>query len=636
MPIHHCAGLSCGYVGFSDGWQDLRLHGRLTWRFDHAGCRYRRAFSGELASSHGVIALGFAPSACGAFTRARTALASSFDTQRAQFIDPWRQWATHLTLPRPNEALGDQALLSATMLKMHEDRAYPGAIVASLSVPWGNSTDSLGGYHLVWPRDTTLTAFALLAANQLPDVRNVLAHLIASQRPDGHWAQNYFPDGEPYWTGTQLDETALPVLLAAKLAEIGESSLPGTTGMVRAAIGFIARTGPGSPQDRWEENPGISPFTLATCIAALVAAAPWLSEEERAYALSVADDWYERLDLWCYVSDTMLSEEVGVEGYYVRIGGATADGHHDERVQLRNREGEWIPGARLVSLDFSYLVRLGLRHALDPRVQNTIKVVDHLLKVETPSGNLYRRYNGDGYGEHADGRAFDGHGIGRAWPLLVGERGHLALQSGDDPIEYLETMQRCASTGGLLPEQVWDSDPIPELGLFPGRPSGSAMPLVWAHAEFLKLMVARDRGRPIELLDAIEERYGAVTAAASEAVSEQSSAIGIGAAQSPPTWHWRVDAPIVRLPHERDLMIEDLDPFSLHYGFDRWNRIADRIAVAQPFGIWAVRFSAEELADVGELNFTRRHERGWENVDHRIEVGGTLQVSAYGTLVKSD
>jgi glucoamylase len=611
--------LSCGYVGFSDGWQDLRLHGRLTWRFARAD-NGTVALSAELAGSNGVVALGFAPTTYGAFMLARTALAADFEGQRARFLEPWQQWGARLQLPRPNEPLGELALLSAAMLKIHEDRAYPGAAVASLSVPWGSSTDSLGGYHLVWPRDASLTAFALLAANQLTDVRHMLSHLIASQSRDGHWPQNYFPDGNPYWTGIQLDETALPVLLAAKLAEIGESDLPGTVQMVRAAVGFIARTGPSSPQDRWEENPGISPFTLATVISALVAAAPWLEKDESAYALSLADDWNERLERWCYVRGTALSEEVGVEGYYVRIGSGDADGVLGEGLQLRNREGEWIPARRLVSLDFSYLVRLGLRSAHDPRVQNTIKVVDHLLKVETPSGAVYHRYNDDGYGEHPDGRPFDGSGVGRAWPLLVGERGHLALQAGDDPLEYLQTMLRCASPGGLLPEQVWDSEPIPDRGLFPGRPSGSAMPLLWAHAEFVKLLVARERGRPIELLAAIEERYGAINAA-SGLLAE---AAGPRPPDPTPAWHWRMDVPIVRLPAGRDLLIEDLVPFSLHFGFDGWKGVGDRPAVAQPFSIWAARLSAEELSHAAELNFTRRYQGGWENVDHRIMLGGSL------------
>src|SRR5579862_3743032 len=375
--------------------------------------------------------------------------------------------------------------------------------------------------------------------------------------------------------------------------------------MVRAAIHFIAHNGPSSPQDRWEENPGVSPFTVAVVISALVAAQFWLSEEERRYALDLADDWNERLEGWCYVRDTALAREAGVSGYYVRIGNA-ADGADSvsDWVQLRNRAGEWIRASTLVSLDFSYLARLGLRSARDPRIQETLKVVDRLLMVNTPSGPLYHRYNGDGYGEYHDGRAFDGNGVGRAWPLLVGERGHLAMQSGEDPIAYLRTMWRCASIGGLLPEQVWDSAPIAALGLEPGRPSGSAMPLLWTHAEFLKLLIAREDRRPIELLQAVEQRY---RASGAHYAARQAAA-----------WHWRTEVPVLQHETGRALLIEDRVPFTLHFGFDGFQRIEERAASAHPFGLWAVHLSAAELTGARELNFTRRYEQRWEGLDHRI------------------
>jgi glucoamylase len=611
--------LSCGYVGASDGWQDLNCHGRLTYRFDSA-VEGTVAITAETAGHCGVLALGFGGNAHGALTRARSALAVSFDALRAEFLQDWHDWSARLQLPRPDDALGDAGMLSAAVLKIHEDRAYPGAVVASLSIPWGNSTDRLGGYHLVWPRDAALTAFALLAANQLHDARHILAHLIATQRDEGHWPQNYFPSGEPYWSGVQLDEAALPVLLAAKLRELGESELAGTRRMVCAAVRFIARNGPCTPQDRWEENQGVSPFTVAVAISALVAGHYWLPAEEGRYALELADDWNERLESWCYVRNTELARQAGIGGYYVRIGNA-ADGAESvsEWVQLRNRAGEWIPAATLVSLDFSYLVRLGLRSARDPRVCDTLKIVDRLLRVETPSGSLYYRYNGDGYGEYHDGRPFDGAGVGRAWPLLVGERGHLAVLSGEEALPYLETMWRCASVGGLLPEQVWDAAPIPELGLEPGRPSGSAMPLLWAHAEFLKLLVARERRRPIELLQAVEERYARTHGNGGR--DPRVGGDGPGGESDGGAWHWRDEVPVLKLEAGRSLVIEAREPFALQVGCDGWQRVEARVAVEQPFGLWGVRLPADELAGLRELNFTRRFGEKWEGVDHRVSLG---------------
>jgi glucoamylase len=363
------------------------------------------------------------------------------------------------------------------------------------------------------------------------------------------------------------------------------------------------RTGPSSPEDRWEENPGVSPFTLAVAISALIAAAPWLPPPERAYAEGLADDWNERLESWCYVQGTPLARQLGVDGYYVRIAGLEKSGELSAAVTLCNRDGEVVLASALVSLDFSYLVRLGLRSATDQRVLDTVKVIDNVLRVETPSGPLYHRYNEDGYGEHPDGSAFDGQGVGRAWPLLVGERGHLAMQAGEDPLPYLQTMWNCASAGGLLPEQVWDADPIPSQELVPGRPSGSAMPLLWSHAEFLKLLIARERGRPVEMLRSVEERYALPLPPAPEA------------------WHWRDEVPVLRLEAERSLLIEDRQPFTLHLGFDGWKGIEDRVAAAQPFGLWSVLLTASELARHRELNFTRRFGAVWEGADHAVTLG---------------
>uniref|UniRef100_UPI002869A1FF glycoside hydrolase family 15 protein n=1 Tax=Deinococcus sp. TaxID=47478 RepID=UPI002869A1FF len=463
---------SAGIVGTSDGWQDLSAHGTLTWAYTKAGPG-NVALSAALGDQCGVIALAFSNTARGAWTLARSGLAEGFDTAKRAFLRAWSTWGEKLQFPAPTPELGHLAQFSATVLKMHEDRTFPGAIVASLSTPWGDSTDTLGGYHLVWPRDATLAAFALIAADQLEDARRILARFMATQQQDGHWPQNNYPSGDPFWTGLQLDETAFPVLLAAKLRELGTPEFPGTAEMVRRAVSFVVRTGPTSDQDRWEENPGVNPFTLAVAVAALVAGADWLEDTERADALRVADEWNERLETWCYVEHTPLAHDLHVTGYYVRLAPPHADGGLGGQVMLRNRMGETVMASALVSLDFSYLTRLGLRAGTDPRILDTVKVVDALLKVSTPSGDLYHRYNSDGYGEHEDGRPFDGSGIGRAWPLLAGERGHLALDAGEDALGYVQTIARCASSGGLLPEQVWTRLPSRSAACSLGGPRGA-------------------------------------------------------------------------------------------------------------------------------------------------------------------
>jgi glucoamylase len=463
----------------------------------------------------------------------------------------------------------------------------------------------------VWTRDAVEAGFGLLAAGQTDDSRRLLAYLVATQNEDGGWSQNFFPDGRPHWTGVQLDQVALPIVLAECLSERGLPETPESVAMIRRAIAYVARQGPLSPQDRWEENAGASPFTLALEVAALVAAAKHLDAAERGYALGLADCWNERIEEWTYVRDTALAREFGVDGYYVRIAPLPENGGLCGRVEVHNRPHELVEASALVGLEFIYLARLGLRRADDPRIRASARVVDALLRVETPCGPTYHRYNGDGYGEHEDGRAYDGTGVGRGWPLLVGERGHLALLQGDDPLPYLEAMACMTGRCGLLPEQVWDAPPIPERDLMPGKPTGSAMPLVWAHAEFVKLFVARKRRRPLELLEAVRERYG-------------------GTMPSAPAWYWRSDVPFGELPEGKALVIEDQWPFLLHFGFDGWQDVRDRRAQPLGLGMFGVPFARSELHAHRELEFTRFYvdARRWEGHDHAIGLAHDAEASA--------
>lgn len=598
----HFLRASAGYVGASDGWQDFHRNGAMTWTFARAE-QGNVALTGELAGGKGVLALGLAATARGALTLAASSLAEGFDAIRDRFLARWQSWTHGLRIPAPDSSLEAEGRISAMVLKVHEDRTYPGAVVASLSTPWGFAHDDPGGYHLVWSRDAVEAGLALLAAGQAEDARRMLAYLVATQQPDGHWAQNFFPNGTPYWQGIQLDETAFPVLLACKLADEGklqDLDLPATV-LVRKALGFLARTGPFSPQDRWEENAGASPFTLALAVAALVAGAEmFLAGEDRDYALSLADNWNARIEEWTYVEDTELDRTYGTRGHYVRITppGQTA---LRGRVLLQNHPGGVLPARQLVGLEFLYLVRLGLRSPQDPRVRDTVKLVDALLRVELPTGVFYHRYNQDGYGEHADGSPFDGAGVGRAWPLLAGERGHHALLSGEDPLPYLRAMAQATSPGGMIPEQVWDSEAIPERALFPGKPSGSAMPLAWAHAEFLKLLLALPRREPLERLPAVVQRYRQP--------------------RLPDIWHWRTDTPLESVSQGCDLLIEAPQPFTLHIGFDGWSDVRDLDAVPLGLSMYGVRLPRAVLGSHSTLEFTRRFRSGWEGKDYQVRLG---------------
>ena len=162
----------------------------------------------------------------------------------------------------------------------------------------------------------------------------------------------------------------------------------------------------------------------------------------------------------------------------------------------------------VVDAGFLELVRYGVRHADDPLIVDSLKVIDHTLKVETPVGPCWRRYNHDGYGQRHDGGPYLGWGQGRAWPLLTGERAHYELAAGHDVVPYIKTIEGFSSQGGMLPEQIWDAPDIPELGLKLGKFTGAAMPLVWAHAEYVKLLRSVTDGKIFDRISSVAERYG--------------------------------------------------------------------------------------------------------------------------------
>ena len=151
-------------------------------------------------------------------------------------------------------------------------------------------------------------------------------------------------------------------------------------------------------------------------------------------------------------------------------------------------------------------MRYGIRAPGDPLIEDSLRVVDACLKVDLPQGPCWRRYNNDGYGQQADGRAWHGYGVGRPWPLLTGERGHYELAAGRDVRPYVKAIEEFSSATGLLPEQVWDYADIPSLDLYCGRSAGSAQPLCWAHAEYLKLLHSTVNGRIFDRISIVEER----------------------------------------------------------------------------------------------------------------------------------
>ncbi len=598
---------SVGLVGASDGWQDFHRNGRMSWHYAEAGPG-EVALTAQLPRA-GTLALGMGSSRQAAATLALQSLTAGFAPVWAAFCRGWQQWldTIHWPLAPTPEALV-MLRRSTAVIKCHEDHTYPGAFVASLSVPWGEASSSRGGYHLVWARDLVETAGALVALGCFSDALRILIYLIATQQADGHWLQNQWLGGKPFWQGIQLDEAAFPVLLASALAERGALGEVRVDDMVRRALGFIAREGPATRQDRWEEDTGVNTFSCSVAVAALIEGSRFLAGREADCALMLADAWNTCLEEWTWAENTDLARRLGVPGYYMRSAPEDVlihDGVKQEHLLVKNRAHDLgLVADEQLAIDCLQLARFGLRAVDDPHMSASIKAIDALLKTDTPKGPVWHRYNGDGYGEHPDGAPFDGWGRGRGWPLLTGERGHIAVLAGEDARPYLAAMTRMTGPGGLLPEQVWDSAPIPERGLYPGQPSGSAMPLVWAHAEFIKLVLSLAAGAPVDRPARTWARYGGHRPQLDYAL-------------------WQPGQRLRQLKAGKELRLLLPEPARVHWGKNDWQSPAD--VDTEDWGLGHVaRLPTADLAEGDRIDFTFYwpDSEAWQGENFQVVITG--------------
>jgi glucoamylase len=616
---------SAGFVGTSDGWQDLNQHRQMTWMYTRAE-NGNVALTAEIDLQHSgenfLLALGFGANSFEAGQRALSSLLDGFESARSFYIHEWQNWLkTLLPLGSQDNVKETQELymVSTAVMRTHESKHFPGALIASLSIPWGYSKgdDDLGGYHLAWPRDLVESAGGLLAAGAYDDARRVLYYLQVTQEADGHWPQNMWLDGSPYWGGIQMDETAFPILLvnlASREKALKLDDLPRLWPMVRKAAGFLVKNGPVTPQDRWEEDPGYSPFTLAVEISALLAAADQADLNGEAkigtFLRETADTWNSSIEHWIYATNTDLARQLGVDGYYVRISSPdVADAASPSKgfVPIKNHPpGDNLEQAvYILSPDALALVRFGLRAPDDPRVVNTVKVIDALLKTDLPYGPGWHRYNDDGYGEHRDGGPFDGTGVGRVWPLLAGERAHYELAAGhmDEATRLLHILEASTGAGKLLPEQIWDTNDIPEKELFFGKPSGSAMPLVWAHAEYVKLLRSLRDGRVFDMPTQTVQRY-------------------IKAKTESNRVSWRFNNKCLTIPAGKILRLELLAKATVHWSVDNWRTIQDTETLETGLDVYLVDLPVDKLSANTTLVFTFHWSTfdTWEGTDFFVNI----------------
>ena len=570
VPFSH---VSCGYVGASDGWTDLHDDFKMDWEFARAGDG-NVALTGQLdlgETQEFTLGLAFGNSEHRAVSNLLQSLATPFEHHLAKYQKQWDEAASHLKpLGKASFDHGNLYHSSYSLLLAHEDKSFAGALIASLAIPWGEAKgdNDVGGYHLVWTRDMIQSATALLAAGDAATPLRALIYLAVAQHPDGGFAQNFWVDGDAYWSGIQLDEVAFPIMLAWRLRREKALADFDPSHLIRSGAAYLIRNGPVTQQERWEEASGYSPSTLASNIAALICASLFLREsgdkEAAAFVEEYADYLEAHIEEWTLTSTGSLVE--GTSTYYMRILPEQVGQEHpaedkESRVlhiaNLPPGGPSDFPARNIVDGGFLELVRYGIRSPDDPNIVATVKVIDKVLKTDTPAGPTWHRYNHDGYGQRQDGGPFTQYGVGRAWPLLSGERGTYELAAGRSTEIYLRAMEGLASKTGLLPEQCWDQPDRPEIFMWLGQPTGSAMPLMWAHSEYIKLLRSTADGQVYDLIPQVAERY-------------------LGKRRKRKQYEvWKPNRHVRFMRAGNILRVHGTAPFTLHWSSDNWKTVQD-------------------------------------------------------------
>ena len=541
-----------GYLQTSDGLEQLRKFGKIKETYAGAAKGNVVQMARIMKPQRFTTIISFGEDVLKASVKTAKSLEKGFAKSQAEYEKGWADYVKNL--PKVEPKYQAQFNMAAMVLKAQEDKTVRGANVASLTIPWGGgknaNEDVGGGYHLVWARDLYQVFTAYLALGDTAAANRALDFLFnIQQKADGSFPQNSWLDGRNGWGGLQMDEVGYPLIMAYQLKRFDKATWENH---VKKAADFLVKTGPRTPQERWEEKPGYSPSTIAAEIAGLVCAAEIArkngDETSANLYLKTADDWQANIEKWTATTNGKF----GDGNYYVRL---TANGKPDagEKIELSNSSGAFYEN-EIVDAGFLELVRLGIKSPDDPLIVKSLKVIDAQIKVNTPNGESFYRYNHDGYGEQPDGRRwnFDGtySGTGRLWALLAGERGQYELalatsartkssqfskkerkpneeQTSEERLTgsiqtfnlynaktRLDAMLAFANEGLMIPEQIWDKRDtpknidkqfVPELKF--GEGTGSATPLAWSMAQFIRLAVNLQAGKNLDTPDVVYQRY---------------------------------------------------------------------------------------------------------------------------------
>lgn len=608
--------LSCGYVGASDGFTDLSKNHRMTLEFDQAlGGNVALTAQLDLPKSRiFVLGLAFGESLEGAVSSLFQSLSVDFEAQRHTFVETWERVSrSRKRLEGASTDGGGLYQSSYSLLLAAEDKRYQGAFVASPATPWGEARGDehgIAGYHVVWTRDMVEVSMALLAAGDTHTPLRALINLAARQDADGAFTQNSWVDGRDFRKNIQLDEVAFPILLATRLYRDRLLDHFDPLPMVKSAANFLLHRGPVTGEERWEERSGYSPSTLATIIAACVCAGVLLREEHEETTARLLEEYADflraHLEEWTVTSQGSLSGS----RYFVRINpakpGEIAESGAVDQADLDMSyqppgSPQHYPARNVVDAGFLQLVRYGILSPRDPLIVDSLEVVDQVLLVKTPPGKCWRRYNHDSYGQKPDGQPFDKWGVGGAWPLLTGERAHYEIAAGGNYRELIRAMEQFAKPHDLLPEQVWQGPDHPEAGLLSGRPTGSARPLLWAHAEYIRLLRSASDGKVFDLVPEVANRY----------LKDRPQSL---------VEYWLPMHPIRHARRDCILRICAAEPFRVRWSEDHWATWSDGDSSSTAIGAEFSDLKPSAGSDSIEFTFFWTRRNRWEGRNYKVDL----------------
>lgn len=625
--IPYQAGMtSSAFVGRNDGWTDLKASSNCgsgscpdyTMNYTYnAANNGNTAQTGLLDLSSGgtintqtatsltfnlVLSFGQTSGGTSAITAAEQMLAGTLgDTSDllGTYVSQWHTFDQSLRTPPAvgstqaiQQARQQEYYLAANVLKAAQDK-QTGAFVAGPGTPWGDSTgDGNGGYHLVWMRDLYEFASALIVAGDTADpIRAVHWAFNTQQQSDGHFPQNSWVNGQPYWNGIQMDEQAFPIILAWKLGITGSSDY---NNHIKPAANYIVQHGPTTGQDRWEENGGYSPATIAAEIAGLVCAADIarINGDTASQTLfnNTADSWRNQVVNWTFTT----TGPIGNGHYFERID-SDGNPNNGNTISIANGGGNYDERS-IVDTSFLELVRQGVMPANSTYITQSLAAVDATIKQTINGYDYWYRYNHDGYGETSSGANYTGAGIGRLWPIFSGERGIYTIASGGSGDAALSAMMAAANSSGLIPEQIWDN--AAPAGYTPGTPTKSMNPLNWAMGEFITLLVSASTHTIADVASIVYNRYNSGGGGSCSTGAVSASPCPVQGQQTTITYN--------------GFLASGASSITMHWGYNSWNGITDTPMTKQANGSWQATITVPQSATQLNMAFFNQSNT-WDN-----------------------